>query len=193
MEDLNNIKDTYPQWLINLSFDDWFDWKKGIFSTFSRFLEYATLHDSYWCGIFSNLDNSINLIVNFDAFWNKEIANHPGPKVDEWPYLIIKLERVFNLTLDSNMDCGTTIGELKTELISDDQKEKIIDNIGQQYLINSKIAENILDKKVSKTMIEDVCGGFIEIIHTEPIRLLLYESNGNLIELPEEMKVIKEE
>ena len=58
------IADSYPQWLIDFSFGDWFDWKFGICTTFKRFLELATLHDSYYCLITNYLDNLNNANIN---------------------------------------------------------------------------------------------------------------------------------
>jgi hypothetical protein len=193
MNETNYLKDTYPIWLVEKSFGDWFDWNLGLYSTFERFLEYATLHDSYWCGIQSYLDNSANLIINFDAFWNQELADHTSSKVKEWPYLIVKIERVFNVEFESNETYGGTIGDVKTELISTEQKDSFIESICSQNILNPKIAENIIDNEIYKTKIEDVCSGFVSIIHTKTIRLLLYNAEGELINLPKGLLVKKEE
>jgi hypothetical protein len=193
MTEKQKISEIYPQWLIDNGFGDWFDWKDGIYSTFDKFFEFATLHDSYWVGLFNYLDNSVNLILNFDAFWNQELTNHPGPKVNEWPFLIIKLEKVYNIIFDSNLNCGSTIGDVKTEIINDSQKEILIDNFEKQTVLNPKLGENLIESTIVKTRIEDVCGGFIEILHKENIRLLLIDVNGVRIELPTEMKILKTE
>jgi hypothetical protein len=193
MTEKQKISELYPQWLIDNGFGDWFEWKNGMYSTFDKFLEFATLHDSYWCGLFNYLDNSVNLILSFDAFWNQEIANHSGSKVKDWPYLIIKLEKVYNITFDSNLDCGYTIGDVKSELVNEQQKEDLIAIFERQKVLNSRLVENLIESKIIKTRIEDVCGGFIEILHQESIRLLLIDANGLRIELPTEMKILKTE
>lgn len=193
MTERNFLKDTYPIWLVEKSFDDCFDWHQGLYSTFEKFMEYGTLHDSYWCGIQNYLDNSVNLIINFDAFWNQELAEHSGSKVKEWPYLIIKVERVFNVEFESNEDCGGTIGNLETELISLEKKEAFVESICAQNILNSKLAESVIDSEIFKTKIEDVCSGYINLIHTKTIKLLMYSSEGEIIDLPKELLVRKEE
>ena len=189
MNEKETDEELYPKWLTEKTFSDSFDWKNGTETNLNKFLEFATLHDSYWCGIFNYLDNSVNLILNFDAFWNKELANHKSSKVKEWPYLIIKIEKVFNIIFQSDMTCGTTIGECKTELIENIEKEKYIDISDSQNIINGKLADNILDDDIYKTIIEDVCGGFVEIIHKQKVQILLIEENGEVIKLPSELKI----
>ncbi len=179
----------YPKWLTENAFSDSFDWENGTETTLNKFIEFATLHDSIWCGIFNYLDNSVNLILNFDAFWNKELVNHKSPEVKEWPYLIIKLNKVFNIVFDSDMSCGTIIGGCKTELIENIEKEKYIDISDSQKIISGKLADNILDDDIYKTIIEDVCGGFIELIHKQKIQLLLIEDNGEMIKLPTKLNI----
>jgi hypothetical protein len=181
----------YPKWLTEKAFSDSFDWENGTETTLNKFLEFATLHDSYWCGLFNYLDNSVNLILNFDAFWNKELANHKSAEVKEWPYLIIKVKKVFSIIFDSDLTCGTTVRECKTELIDNVEKEKYIDISNSQKIISGKLAENILDDNIYKTLIEDVCGGFIELVHKQQIQILLIEENGEIIKLPEELKIVK--
>ncbi len=193
MTEKSKIAESYPEWLIINGFGGWFDKQDGIYTTFERFLEIATLHDSYWVGLFNYIDNSANIILIFDAFWNQDIAKHPGSKVKDWPYLIINLEKVHNIIFNSNLDCGITIGDVKTELVNDNQKEIFIDSFAKQKILNQKLAENLIDSKVVKTRIEDVCGGFIEILHNEIIRVRLYDSDGNQIDFPDEMKVLKNE
>jgi hypothetical protein len=193
MSETNFLKDTYPNWLVEKSFNDYFDWNHGLYSTFEKFLEYGTLHDSYWCGIQNYLDNSVNLIVNFDAFWNQELAEHPSSKVKEWPYLIIKVERVFNIEFESNEDCGGTIGNLETELITLENKDSFLESICSQNILKSQLAESIIDHEIYKTKIEDVCSGYINLIHTKTIRLIMYNSEGEIIGLPKELLVRKEE
>ena len=154
-----SILEEYPQWLTNNAFIDGFDWENVNISSFEKLLDLMTLHDSYWIGAFSYLDNSTNLIINLDAIWNKELLGYlPEEETGEWPYLIIKLEKTYNIIFDSDIDCGTTIADVKTEILN--------------------------DSKIVKTKIEDVCNGFIEILHDEIIKFQIFDTKANIIELP---------
>jgi hypothetical protein len=184
-------EENYPKWLKELSFGDCFDWEESIRTTFSHLLEHITLHDSYWCEMHSYADNSLNLIINFDAIWNTEILGHKGPAVKEWPYLIIKINRYLNLISNSNQDCGTIIAIAHSELIENDVIEKFQSNFDKNGLINPKLIKNLITVKVNKTTIEDVCGGFIEILHDESINVLLYSADGNLISFPDDLNANK--
>jgi hypothetical protein len=168
-----DISEFYPRWLVDKAFCDWFDWdESSIYSTFEKFNKLASLHDSYWCGLFTYMDNSANIIISFDAFWNEKIAKHPGPMIRDWPFLVIKIEKVYQITCHSDLDNGTTIAGVKSEIIPESVKEGSI------------------DARLIKTVVEDAGGGCIEIVHQESIRILLFDCIGNLIKLPEEMKVM---
>ena len=65
-------------------------------------------------------------------------------------------EKVLNMTFDSCMDCGSTIGDVKSEEINEEQKEKLIDIIGKQDIVSSKMVENTIGQNIVKTKIEDV-------------------------------------
>ena len=88
--------DNYPTWLGNDLINDRLPWEKGLQISFSEFTTKYTLHDSYWIGLFYDVGNlaSVIIIINWDAVWLPDSIVLSTSKVKDWPFLIIKIDKV---------------------------------------------------------------------------------------------------
>jgi hypothetical protein len=170
-----------PDWLSIASFNDTFDWTKCIKTTFVTFFEYVTLHDSYWQTINLNVTNETILTIQLDAFWNKEYTLK-FENTDNWPFLIIKIPNVLNISYNT-ADYATTIVGTSCTVIETEEIEKLIGTLTQSNIFPKEFYERLIDcKQVNKTRFDDVYGGNIEILHDSEILILLIDENGNYID-----------
>jgi len=177
-----------PNWLSEAAFNNTFDWTKSIKTTFPTFFEYVTLHDSSWQTINLNVTNETILSIELDAFWNKEYTLKTE-NADEWPYLIIKIPNVINVSYNT-VDFATTIIDTSSVVISPSEIEKLIGPLTESQLFPKEFYNRLIDcKELHKTRFDDVYGGNIELLHESEIYVLLIEENGQYID-PSLEKVI---
>ena len=177
-----------PNWLSEAAFNDTFDWAKSIKTTFPTFFEYVTLHDSSWQTINLNVTNESILSIELDAFWNKEYTLKTE-NAGEWPYLIIKIPNVINVSYNT-VDFATTIIGTSSVVISPSEIEKLIGPLTESQLFPKEFYNRLIDcKELHKTRFDDVYGGNIELLHESEIYVLLIEENGQYID-PSLEKVI---
>jgi hypothetical protein len=177
-----------PNWLAEAAFNDTFDWTKSIRTTFISFFEYVTLHDSSWQTVNLNVTNETILSIELDAFWNKEYTLKTE-NADEWPYLIIKIPNVLNVSYNT-VDFATTIVNTSSDVISPQEIEKLIGPLTESRLFPKEFYNRLIDcKELHKTRFDDVYGGNIELLHESVIYVLLIEENGQHID-PSLEKVI---
>lgn len=170
-----------PSWLSEAAFNDTFDWTKSIRTTFPTFFEYVTLHDSSWQTINLNVTNETILSIELDAFWNKEYTLKTE-NADEWPYLIIKIPDLINVSYNT-VDFATTICDTISVKVSSDELEKLIGPLTQSTLFPKEFYNRLIDcKELHKTRFEDIYGGNIEFLHASAIHVLLIEENGQYID-----------
>lgn len=170
-----------PEWLSLAAFNDTFDWTKSVKTTFSTFFEYVTLHDSYWQTINLTVVNETILSVKLDAFWNKDYTLKLDNS-DNWPFLIIKISNVLNISYNT-VDFATTIDGTSCTLIKTEEIEKLIDSLTQSNLFPMDFYNRLIDcKEVNKTRFDDINGGSIEILHDSEILVLLVDENGIYID-----------
>lgn len=177
-----------PNWLSEAAFNDTFDWTKSIKTTFPAFFEYVTLHDSSWQTINLNVTNETILSIELDAFWNKEYTLKTD-NAYEWPYLIIKIPNVINVSYNT-VDFATTITDTSSVAIGPIEIEKLIGPLTESQLFPKESYNRLIDcKELHKTRFDDVYGGNIELLHESEIYVLLIEENGQYID-PSLEKVI---
>jgi hypothetical protein len=168
-------------WLSIASFNDTFDWTKSIKTTFSTFFEYVTLHDSYWQTINLNVTNETIFSIQLDAFWNKEYTLK-FDNTDNWPFLIIKIPNVLNISYNT-VNYGTTIVNTSCTIIESTEIEKLIGTLTQSNIFPKDFYDRLIDcNQVNKTRFDDVYGGNIEVLHDSEILILLIDENGNYID-----------
>jgi len=170
-----------PNWLSEGVFNDTFDWTKSIKTTFPTFFEYVTLHDSSWQAINLNVTNETILSIEFDAFWNKEYTMKTE-NADEWPYLIIKIPIVFNVSYNT-VEFATTIVDTSSVIINPSEIEKLIGPLTDSQLLPKEFYDRLIGcKELHKTRFDDVYGGNIEFLHDREIFVLLIEEKGQYID-----------
>ena len=170
-----------PDWLSIAAFNDSFDWNKALKTTFPTFLEYVTLHDSYWQTINLNVTNETILSIKLDAFWNKEytLKEH---NTDNWPFLVIKIPNVINVSYNT-VDYATTISDTSSVKIQAEEIELLIGILTESQLFPKEFYARLIDcKEVYKTKFDDIYGGNLEILHGADIYLLLIDEDGNYID-----------
>ncbi|MEL6927611.1 MAG: hypothetical protein AAFO95_03125 [Cyanobacteria bacterium J06600_6] len=96
MEEEQIDLDNYPSWLGNDLINDRLPWEKGLNISFSEFIKKYTLHDSCWIGLFYDVGDlsSVTLVINWDAVWLPDSIALSTSKVQEWPFLLIKIAKV---------------------------------------------------------------------------------------------------
>ena len=177
-----------PDWLSEAAFNDTFDWTKSIRTTFSIFFDHVTLHDASWQTINLNVTNETILSIELDAFWNKEYTLKTE-NADDWPYLIIKIPEVINVSYNT-VDFATTISDTSSANVSTDEIEKLIGPLSQSPLFPKEFYNRLIDcRELNKTRFDDIYGGNIEFLHESLIYVLLIEKNGDYID-PSLEKVI---
>lgn len=100
----------YPQWMGDYVIDDKLPWEQGLSVDFEEFQKKYTLHDSVWIGLFYNVgsDASVTLVIQWDAFWIPEEISKSTSKVDEWPFLFIKIKKVTEVSTAGYSDIPQT-------------------------------------------------------------------------------------
>ncbi|GGF23961.1 hypothetical protein [Hymenobacter cavernae] len=178
-------KDIYPKWLGKHILNDSFSWDKSTRTTFPVLLEQITLHDSQWYTTFFEMDNSLVMVIELDAVWNKEFCYNS----EEWPFLIIRFNNVLCTFSNFNRD------DYPVKTISS-AETSIIDNIKFNSWYNSAKDLGILSKPfyerdskniiIHRTEIDTIYSGTSTFFHAVLIETLFYSNMGQLlpIQLP---------
>ncbi len=174
-------KNKDSHWFSNAILNDTFDWAKSFKTTFEIFLKYVSLHDSYFVIIKYNATNEIIISIELDAYWNSKYTLKTR-EIKDWPYLIIKIQNVFNISLNS-LTHETIIDDASTENISKNEIDRLIGPLTDSMLFPQDFYNRIIDcKEIVKTRFEDILGGNIEFLHEPDIYVLLIEKNGCYID-----------
>ena len=98
--------DDYPSWLGNDLINDGLPWEEGLQISFSEFARKYTLHDSCWIGLFYDVGDraSVILVINWDAVWLPDSIALSNSKVQEWPFLFIKIKKVKEVSTSNYFD-----------------------------------------------------------------------------------------
>ena len=169
-----------PEWLSIAAFNDTFDWKNSVKTTFTNFFKYVTLHDSYWQTINLTVTNETILSIQLDSVWNKDYIAMDN--MNGWPFLIIKIPNVLNISFNS-VEVVSAIVDYSCEIITSEDIEKLIGTLTESNLFPKEFYERLIDsKEVNKTRFDDACGGVIEILHASEILILLLDEKGNYID-----------
>lgn len=111
----------YPEWLSNGLLWEEFPWDQAVRTTMERFLDRYSLHDSGWITlkVDAQYGGGALAVFRFDSFWTSGRIPHPGPHVAEWPILLIRFSRLFELRLEDYEPGGggwpRTISHAQTE------------------------------------------------------------------------------
>ena len=139
---MSTVGEHNPEWLSKAAFNDTFDWSKSIRTTFSTFFEYVTLHDSYWQTINLNVTNETIPSIKLDAFWNKEYTLK-FENTDNWPFLIIKIPNVLNISYNT-VDFATTIVDTSCTSIKAEEIEELIGFLTQSNLVPKEFYDRLM-------------------------------------------------
>jgi len=154
----DDLEPYYPEWLSRGLLWEEFPWEQAVRTTMEQFLNRYTLHDSGW--IAPKADAQYRggglAVFRFDAFWTQGRIPHPGSRVAEWPILLIRFSRLFELRLhDYEPESGglsRTISHAETEAVG-----------GR-----------------CRTRIWDLFGGCCELVHAKPVDILCVGRAGEV-------------
>ena len=155
-----NVDDDYPDWLGNDLINDRLPWKKGLHISFLEFAKKYTLHDSCWIGLFYDVGEraSAILVINWDAVWLPDSIALSNSKVQEWPFLFIKIEKVKEVSTSDYFN-----DDYANWSICDHQ----IESIDEQQLL----------------IISSCMGGDLEIIFSGETTFLALDSDRNILNI----------
>ena len=149
----------FPKWLGQRLIEDDFPWDKAWELEPEVFIEKITLHDSIWIRLVldSAWENTVILVIQWDTFWNKDLANYPGDKVGIWPVLFIQVPKVANIECVDYDDIGEvqrTISDLETRRVQDNFVSEIMDVYGGKIILTHKGSFKVLCYDVEGQQIE---------------------------------------
>lgn len=170
-------EEKYPAWLADKLLNKTFSWKEARQISMTDLLEHVTLHDSYWYNSILGNDNSLLLIINLDAIWNKEFCHN----LEDWPFLIIRIKDVL-CTFQNFSDADgfyTTIGLAETKPVNIPDFKEWVDFTKVAELFPPDFyqrPEPISD--LNRTVIDTIYGGALAITHHPSVEILLYSEQG---------------
>ena len=173
----NRIKD----WIKISAFENVFDWTKSFITDFKTLFENVTFHDSTLATTHLNFENKLIISFCLDVHWNKEYS-YEAETDEDWPYLIIKINDVINLYLDTK-DSIKIISDFTTILLD----KNLFENL-RNLNLPSEILPLDLFKRLSnlteihKTKFCDVGGGGLELLHGREIEIILVTEKGEYLE-----------
>lgn len=140
-------------------------WDRGQIFTVDDFLSTFTLHDSIWIGLHldAGWDGNVTAILSLDPVWNKIEVLNPS-QCAGWPILLILFPTVQSVKLDNYNDIG-----------------------GLQRGI-SHVNSKVVNADKVETVIHDQYGGKIIMNHENPIKILCFTAEGELIDMLEKSR-----
>lgn len=101
-----NDEQFYPDWLYRKLIEDDLPWDKRSEYCLEAFLKKYTLHDSFWVGLFHHVafDRSVTLAFQWDSVWLPDEVKEGTSHVDDWPYLFVQIEEVYEVTKANFVD-----------------------------------------------------------------------------------------
>lgn len=169
------------KWISEACFQDTFNWSKSYKTNFLDFFEHISLHDSYWVTININTHYEAILIIELNAYGNKEYCLK-SRKIQDWPYLIIKIPDLIFITF-TKVRADSIIYETSSEIISKLEIKKLIELSTTSEVLNKDVLKGVnVNTDLFRTRIDDVGDGNIEILHKPEILVLLIEKNGVYID-----------
>jgi hypothetical protein len=168
----------YPAWLADKVMNTSFDWRAATKTSIQELMEDITLHDSCWYNTYVESENAWVLIINLDAIWNKDFCH----KMEEWPFLIIKFQKVFFSFQDfSEYDLAyRTIGSVEVVAIGGKDFTDWMDFTKIAGFLPLDILQNLQSEgNLTRTEISTVYGGSLSLIHAPAIEVLLYSEQGS--------------
>ena len=181
VKDMSTSDDHFPVWLTQQLANYSFDWKTSTTTSFPDLLRHITLHDSGWYHTLSSNDNSMLLVIELDAIWNKEFCHQQ----EIWPYLIIKIRRVINSLNDFTQDDFLgVISDVESLPINTVRFKEWIEFAQVYELLPTDLYRHFpIEQPLHRTEISTVYGGVLSITHESPIQILLYSANGQQLEI----------
>ncbi|MDU0372416.1 hypothetical protein ACFPAF_18590 [Hymenobacter endophyticus] len=173
--------DLYPAWLTEHLANYSFNWENSVSTSFPELLDSITLHDSYWHHTISPGDNSIVLVIELDAIWNKSFCYQQT----NWPYLIIRINRVINSFNDFTQDdFRGTIGDTESLQVNISRFNEWLEFAKVYDLLPVDLYEHFpIRKSMHRTEISTVYGGVLSITHEASIQTLLYTADGQSLKI----------
>lgn len=178
---MSKYDDLYPTWLAEKLANYSFSWEKSISTSFPELLGRITLHDSYWHYTLSPSDNSLLLVIELDAIWNKDFCYQQ----ETWPYLIIKIGRVISSFHDFTQDdFRGPISDVESSQINTSRFNEWLEFAKVYELLLADLYQGFPAKQVMhRTEISTVYGGVLSITHEVSIQILLYTADGQPLKI----------
>ena len=155
-----NSENLYPEEVLRKLVDDDLPWDKSAKLSLCSFLEKYTLHDSYWIGVTYNVgfDQSATLSFQWDSVWLPDDVKERSSIVDDWPYLFIKLDVVYQISTANY--------------------------IGIDYMSRAISAVEMVQMEgIFHLAIDDVYGGQVNIEHSGSSSILALNPDGSILRI----------
>jgi hypothetical protein len=188
----------YQSWLGQKLVEGDLDWSKAQSSTFPRFLEKYTLHDSQWIGFWMQPPFESVLIIHWDRVWLERME---GEKIqfpfyadeesnESWPPLLIQFERVWRVEssygsiLSPGWRVSETISDVDSKLLLEAERLALIDDEVKRRRQSKEFLDIALDEPLFHTSIEPIYESWIEIWHGGKTRFLCLDGSGVPLSIP---------
>ncbi|RYZ76330.1 MAG: hypothetical protein EOP06_31430 [Proteobacteria bacterium] len=188
----------YRHWLSQKVADGSLDWSKAQSSTFPRFLEKYTLHDSQWIGFWMEPPFESTLVIYWDRVWLERMEGEKiqfrapanGDVNEDWPVLLVQFERVWRLEccygsiLSPGWRVNETISDAESKLLSEGERLALIDSETQRQRQSKKFLDMVLEENLFHTSIEPIYESWVEIWHGGKTRFLCLDHSGEPLFIP---------
>ena len=102
-----------------------------------HFLSEYTLHDSCWIGLYLQPNFEAVALPRWDTFWTGGRVPYPGATVADWPLLLVRFERVYQVftTYPTAEERGAfeglpeTVSGAESARVSPGERESLLDTI----------------------------------------------------------------
>lgn len=177
--------DRFPPWLSQRLLHNDFPWEEATLTTFPELLRRVTFHDGSWYGGFpAQYDNAMVLVLQPDAFWNREFCHQQ----EDWPYAVIEVSRVLNISRalePEDLICIDSVESAPIDAVRFTEWlefAKVYDLMPADFFDYQKP-----QPPLHRTEIPLLANGTLSFIHEARIRLLLYTATGErlTVQLPE--------
>lgn len=178
---------TYPAWLPQRLVNNTFaaSSAQGHTTTMPNFLGKYTLHDSEWLGMWiGQAMSQLTIVVDWDiahANWKTRRIDIPD---GEPAYLVMQFSKIYHIITNDIESNRTVIDRVESHQVTDVERKVWSQLITAQTLVSNESVDYILDETLHQTSIIGIDGDIIHLFHTESVKFLCLNSDGDTITIP---------